>query len=101
MKLLVTGATGMIGANLAMHLESLGHTVHALDAVYRPNLVNFKGFFYEGDIRSFDSPALGPLDAIFHQAAITDTSVTDQSLMFSVNVDAFQRILEFASNSGC
>jgi len=104
MKFLVTGAAGMIGANLALHLESQGHTVHALDgfaANHKQNLRNFKGLLHQGDVRTFDYDSLGSLDGIFHHAAVTDTAMTDENLVFSVNVNAFARILDYAKRSGC
>ena len=50
------------------------------------------------DIR-WDS--LGKFDAIFHQAAITDTTVVDRELMFKVNLKASQRLFDYAKDSGC
>ncbi|HRY30114.1 MAG TPA: NAD-dependent epimerase/dehydratase family protein, partial [Elusimicrobiota bacterium] len=84
MKFLVTGAGGMIGANLALHLAAEGHHVHALDDFStgtRENLRDFTGTVHAGDIRTFDYASLGKLDGIFHQGAITDTTVMDRNLM--------------------
>lgn len=103
-RFLVTGAGGLIGANLALHLESEGHEVHALDHFAvgtRENLAAFRGAVHVGDIRDFDYTPLGRLDGIFHQAAITDTTVMDEKLMRAVNVEAFVRLLAFARDSGC
>src|ERR1051326_6892696 len=104
MKFLVTGAGGLIGTNLALFLESQGHAVQALDHFSvgrRENLRGFRGTVHEGDIRDFDYAALGRLDGIFHQAAITDTTVMDATLMRAVNVGAFEKILAYAAESGC
>ncbi len=104
MKFLVTGAGGMIGANLALYLESQGHEVLALDHFsvgVKSNLKDFKGIVYTGDICTYNYDKLGKLDGIFHQAAITDTTVMDEKLMMSVNVDAFVKILEYAGRTGC
>ena len=93
----------MIGANVALHLEQLGHEVHALDhfAVGRQeNLRGFKGVVHKGDIRTFDYDTVGRVDAVFHQAAITDTTVMDENLMLSVNVEAFKKILDYAVREG-
>ncbi len=104
MKFLVTGAGGMIGANVALFLESQGHQVHALDHFSigkRDNIKDLKGTIHTGDIRTFDYDSLGKLDGIFHQAAITDTTVMDEKLMLSVNVEAFEKILDYAKRTGC
>ncbi|MBL0058397.1 MAG: NAD-dependent epimerase/dehydratase family protein [Elusimicrobia bacterium] len=104
MRFLVTGAGGLIGANVAMGLENRGHEVHGLDHFdigRRENLANVRGPIHEGDIRNFNYDSLGRFDAIFHQAAITDTTVTDPELMMSVNVEAFIKILDYAQRTGC
>jgi ADP-L-glycero-D-manno-heptose 6-epimerase len=104
MRFLVTGVGGMIGANMALHLESLGHDVQGLDHFSthgRKNIPVLKGQVHGGDIRDFDYGVVGSLDGIFHQAAITDTTVMDETLMRSVNVGAFVRLLDYAQRSGC
>lgn len=104
MKFLVTGAAGLIGSNLALELQKHGKVI-ALDDLStgkRENLALFKGDFISGDIRTVDySKFLNECDAIFHEAAITDTTVTDKELMFSVNVDAFKTLLDHAKRIGC
>jgi ADP-L-glycero-D-manno-heptose 6-epimerase len=104
MRFLVTGAGGMIGANVALWLESQGHEVQVLDQFLdgrRDNLKTLKGKIHQGDIRTFDYSVLGRLDGVFHQAACTDTTVMDETFMLSTNQDAHLRILEYALKSGC
>jgi ADP-L-glycero-D-manno-heptose 6-epimerase len=104
MRFLVTGAGGLIGANVALTFDSRGHEVHALDHFdigRRENLSEFHGTVHQGDIRNFNYDSLGRFDGIFHQAAITDTTVMDEQLMMSVNVEAFVKILDYAKRSGC
>jgi ADP-L-glycero-D-manno-heptose 6-epimerase len=104
MRFLVTGAGGLIGANVALAFQSRGHEVHALDHFdvgRRENLADFRGPIHQGDIRNFNYNSLGRFDGIFHQAAITDTTVMDEELMRSVNVQAFVKILDYAKTSGC
>ncbi len=104
MKFLVTGAAGLIGSNLALELQKHGKVI-ALDDLSegkRENLALYKGDFMHADIRNANYPKfLKECDAIFHEAAITDTTVTDRNLMFSVNVDAFKRLLIYAKSIGC
>jgi ADP-L-glycero-D-manno-heptose 6-epimerase len=104
MRFLVTGAGGFVGANVALDLDANGHEVHALDHFSdqtRRYLKGFRGKLHHGDIRDFDYASLGKLDGVFHQAAITDTTVMDKSLMMAVNVEAFQKILDNAMKTGC
>lgn len=103
MRFLVTGASGFIGSNLALELEKKGSVVGLCNSTpgSKENLKNFKGEFLKGDIRFFDYDSLGKFDAIFHQAAVTDTTVMDKELMLATNVDAFIKIVEYALRTGC
>jgi ADP-L-glycero-D-manno-heptose 6-epimerase len=100
---LVTGASGFIGSNLAVFLSEKNDVTGLCNSTpgSEDNLLDFKGKFLKGDIRTFDYHSLGKFDAVFHQAAITDTTVTDKQLMYSTNVEAFVKILEYARSTGC
>lgn len=101
MKVLVTGAAGFVGSNLAVRLAAEGHTVTACDnflsATWK-NLIPFKGDIVTHDVASDCSRLLdlGPFDAIFHQGSITDTTVMDQKFMMHNNVEGFRNILNLA-----
>ena len=76
MKVLVTGGTGRIGANLAARLSDAGHAVRALvfpgDAGRANKLVGFEQVeTVEGDVRSYEDVrrALDGVEAIYHLAA--------------------------------
>ena len=105
MRYLVTGGAGFIGSNLAFTLcDERKADVVVLDdfsSGHFKNLIGFKGDVFAEDILDgswFDK--VGKVDAIFHEAAITDTTVHDQRKMMSVNVEGFRNVLRFALEKG-
>ena len=101
-KYLVTGGAGFVGSNIAKTLEAQGHEVAVLDDFSKnghfKNLIGFKG-----DVITCDLWERVPhdmyFDAIFHEAAITDTTVMDQKAMMEQNVEAFKNLLDFAAEN--
>ncbi|ADU66498.1 ADP-glyceromanno-heptose 6-epimerase [Desulfurispirillum indicum] len=103
MRFMVTGGAGFIGSNLAFALKQQGHDVVVVDdfsSGHYKNLIGFTGEVVTMDMARIEELAevesLLPLDGIFHQAAITDTTVMDQKRMMKVNNDAFRHLLEWA-----
>ena len=114
---LITGGAGFIGSNIAFYLqqnfpdchivvfdkfrsgETLGNGNLKSFGHYK-NLIDFDGIVISGDIN--DKEALKKLeveynfDYIFHQAAISDTTATEQDLMIQTNVNAFEDLLKIA-----
>lgn len=115
--ILITGAAGFIGSNLCFYFQNNfpEATVVALDCFrsgetfsngnlksfgHFKNLLGFKGIVVSGDIN--DKELLSQLDAdynfdyIFHQAAISDTTVQEQDMMLKTNVNAYEDLLKLA-----
>lgn len=101
-KYLVTGGAGFIGSNIAKTLEAQGHEVTVLDDFSKngnfKNLIGFKGDVITADLFEY-MPHDMYFDAIFHEAAITDTTVMDQKAMMEQNVEAFKNLLAFAAEN--
>ena len=103
---LITGGAGFIGSNLALHIEQQFPKCRVIvaDAFALGHFQNLRGFRGEclaADIASeVDLKQLAGLrfDYLFHQAAISDTTVTDQQLMLRVNTNAFRKLLEIAAS---
>jgi ADP-L-glycero-D-manno-heptose 6-epimerase len=101
LRILVTGGSGFIGSNLAVHLASTGNDVVAVEDFSSAHWSNLVGF--RGDVMTLDIAAdiaalkrLEPCSVIYHQASITDTTVTDQRRMTFNNVEGFRNILNLA-----
>jgi ADP-L-glycero-D-manno-heptose 6-epimerase len=98
MRILVTGGAGFIGSNLARRLQNDGHEVLVLDNFSSGDFRNLSDF--HGDVISNDCEWGEPCqrcDIIFHQASITDTTVTDQFRMMRNNVESFRHVLHWAA----
>ncbi len=99
MKAIVTGGAGFIGSNLALTLEMKGAKVLVIDDFSCGNFENlktFKGDVIAKNVNKFDWNQAASYDVIFHQAALTDTTVSDQKKMMFNNVEGFRKIIEFS-----
>jgi farnesol dehydrogenase len=100
MKVLITGATGFIGANLANRLIREGFTVHALyrstektKILEKSNRVLFKGDIL--DVASLEAAMTG-CARVYHMAAFTDVWTGTPGLVYRLNVTGTKNVLEVA-----
>jgi nucleoside-diphosphate-sugar epimerase len=91
MKILVTGATGLVGARLLPRLVEDGHDCRAL--VRRPGLVSRDVTEAIGDLSDVESLVLAVtgVEAIVHLAAVFRT--TDTDLIWKVNLDGTRNLI--------
>lgn len=117
--ILITGGAGFIGSNLAFYFQENYPKSHVvvLDCFrseqtlsngnlksfgHYKNLLGFTGTVISGDIN--DKSILKKIehdynfDYIFHEAAISDTTVGEQDLMIQTNVNAYEDLLKIAIN---
>ena len=95
-RVLVTGGSGFVGANLVTELLDRGHEVRSFDRAPSPLPAHPRLEVLEGDICDPDdasAAAVDGVDTVFHTAAIIDlmggASVTEEyrQRSFAVNVD--------------
>lgn len=106
--ILITGGAGFIGSNLAFHIQNNypEAKVVVFDAFvlgHFKNLRGFKGEVLSGDIsKKEDLERLKrfKFDYIFHQGAISDTTVQDQKLVVNVNTNTLTDLLDMALEMG-
>ena len=102
MRILITGGAGFIGSNLAKRLQqNPAHEVTVLDNFSHADFANLVDF--HGDVISAPCDLAEPCrrcDVIFHEASITDTTVTDQFHMMHNNVEGFRHVLGWAAKWG-
>lgn len=113
MKIAITGVAGFIGSNLALALqeenEILGIDLMRSSQVlsngnlkslgHFKNLLDFRGRLFVGDI--CEDEYLSVIDEfkpdiIFHQAAISDTTASEQDLVLKTNLNSFEKLIKMA-----
>ena len=100
----ITGGAGFVGSNLTLELqERFPNARLTVIDDFRSgdfkNLIGYRGDFVAQDLAKLDwREQFGDekLDAIYHLASITDTTLHDQFVQVHDNVESFRRILNFA-----
>jgi 3beta-hydroxy-delta5-steroid dehydrogenase/steroid delta-isomerase len=107
-RILVTGGSGFVGANLVTELLDRGHEVRSFDRASSPLPEHPRLQVIDGDICDPDTvaAAVDGIDTIIHTAAIIDlmggASVTDEyrQRSFAVNVAGTQNLVHAAQAAG-
>lgn len=101
MRILITGASGYVGAKVLQELKNQGHDVWG---TYRSNQIGENGFEVDLTNQSEVRDVLEKLkpDIIVHLAAIAHSKVCeeDPELAQKVNVDATSYLVDFAKSNG-
>jgi ADP-L-glycero-D-manno-heptose 6-epimerase len=108
MRVVVTGAAGMIGANLVHGLNAIGiDDIVAVDDLsdgmkYRNLLgASISDYFDRRDFYGrFERGELGRVDAVFHEGACSDTMEHDGRLMLDLNYRASKTLLDACQAQG-
>ncbi len=98
MRAVVTGGSGFIGSNIVKQLLSEGWEVYYTGREDE-NLPGGKCLGYS--FTDFYWSSVDPVDALFHQAAITDTLKTNGDEMMGVNCYGTLRLFQNAIAHGC
>lgn len=107
-RVLVTGGSGFVGANLVTELLKRGHDVRSFDRAPSPLAAHPRLEVLEGDICDEETvaAAVAGVDTVFHTAAIIDlmggASVTEEyrRRSFSVNVTGTENLVHAAQAAG-
>ena len=103
-QVLVTGATGCVGANIVESLLNRGYAVRALRRSTSPlgALVGLEPELAYGDIMDTASleSAMAGCELVFHAAAVSQYWRNSVDLLYAVNVDGTRNVLEAAMAAG-
>lgn len=102
--IIVTGGAGFVGSNLALYLQEhfRDSRIIVVDDFRQSSFKNLEGF--KGDVIAsnvagrewIEAVKFKKIDAVFHIASITDTTVMDERKMMYDNVEGFRNILDLA-----
>ena len=100
MRVLLTGATGFLGSEIARELSRQGHQVRVL-ARATSSLAGLEGVEHERVIGDLLDPAsidraLEGVEAVIHTAGATSVRQRDTRMLYRVNVEGTRNLLEAA-----
>ncbi|MGE3541655.1 MAG: ADP-glyceromanno-heptose 6-epimerase [Candidatus Tectimicrobiota bacterium] len=105
--LIITGAAGFIGSNLALQLASLGYELWLVDTPLTPataaNLVGLSHFTFieqQRFLRVLESP-LPACQGVFHLGACQSTAATGWDLLYANNVAYSQALWRWCVRQQC
>ena len=101
MRILVAGGTGFVGSNLVLRLMEEGHDLLITGHDAEQKLPGFRGKYLQPGLLGIDWSALAAIDVLFHQAAINDTTLGDESEMMRANAEASRKLFETVIAGGC
>lgn len=104
MKILLTGATGFVGAAVARRLKSAGHELRVFlrSTSDRRNVIDLKSEYFEGSLEDENSlkMAVRGCEALFHVAADYRLWVPSPKEMYQANVVGTSMLMEAALRAG-
>lgn len=100
MKVLVTGATGVVGGGVVRHLLQAGHQVRALVRPGRELALGVEPVL--GDVLDYESllAACTGTEVVFHLAGVNRMCDPDPAAMFRVNVDGTRNVIRACRATG-
>lgn len=108
-KIIITGAAGFIGTNVAEALVKKSYSIIAVDYLKEKDGLKRKHLelfpqenYYDGDkfLNLVKNDALPEIHAIIHLGAVTDTAEQDKNLLFEKNTEYSKILARYCAKKG-